>query len=838
VKPAKHSHERKVYGLARMVLGYATWLTRYHRAILWISFSSFIVAGYFSVKLYQDLRTDLEELLPETAQSVRDVRSAVRRIGGLNHLSIVLETTDSAAAIRLSNDIAAELKKLPPELVARVQNSISAEKSFFEKYKALYVDLDDWKRLDQYVRDRIRYERKGKSPFSLGLEDESQAPSFDFEGLRKKYEERAGAYSRFPGGYFQSRDGRHTVVLAFLPGKVTDQQANQKLSAAAHTIVEKLAPKTYAPDMIVGFNGDVQNMVEEHEGLTEDLISSSIIVTILCALVLYLYFRSFWAVYALCAALFAGVAWTFGLSYGIVGYLNANTAFMGAIVVGNGINFGIIMAARYFELRRQMVTGSALIARSIAYTAQSTWTAAAAAGAAYLSLVLTDFRGFNQFGLIGGMGMVLCWISSFLVLPAMLHWFNHRGWLGRTDLKQRSYFAAASAAVVERAARPVAVLTLISLIGGAVVLTRFSSDMLESDFSKLRNKRSLETGAGFWGKKVDGVFERYLTPTLVASADPTETSAIVRELRAAHETLGTRSPISEIRVVEDFLPKNQSEKIKVIEAIRKQLSPRVLKAVSKKDRELIQEFIPDVVPAPLAVKDLPEALITHFRELDGTIGRLVHVYPRLQQGNFWDGKEVIRFAEVIRKAVADAKVGAIIAGQPPLSADMITSISKDGPKATLFAFAAVLVLVLVIFPRVGVATQVIGALLLGVTWMVAVMVLRGYKINFLNFIALPITFGIGVDYAVNVYSRYRQDGSRAIVSAIRHTGGAVVLCSLTTIIGYGSLLIAGSQAFVSFGELAVLGELTCLVAAMIAVPSLLAVFEKRKKAKLQSNAAL
>lgn len=108
------------------------------------------------------------------------------------------------------------------------------------------------------------------------------------------------------------------------------------------------------------------------------------------------------------------------------------------------------------------------------------------------------------------------------------------------------------------------------------------------------------------------------------------------------------------------------------------------------------------------------------------------------------------------------------------------------------------------------------------------------KINFLNFVALPITFGIGVDYGVNIFQRYRMDGPGSIVSVVRGTGGAVLLASLTTIIGYGSLLIAGNQAFVSFGKLAVLGELTCVTAAVIALPAALHLHDRyfgKKKRK-------
>jgi predicted RND superfamily exporter protein len=129
--------------------------------------------------------------------------------------------------------------------------------------------------------------------------------------------------------------------------------------------------------------------------------------------------------------------------------------------------------------------------------------------------------------------------------------------------------------------------------------------------------------------------------------------------------------------------------------------------------------------------------------------------------------------------------------------------------------------VLVLLRGHPVSGYVIGSLLTGVLWLVGAIVFFGIKINFANFIAFPITFGIGVDYSVNVMSRYLQDGSRDVTGAVRSTGGAVALCSLTTIIGYSSLLIAKNRALYLFGFVAVLGEVACLTAAVVALPALL-----------------
>ncbi len=828
---------------------YSAWLARWHLVILGLSLLGAVVGGFYSVKLYQNLRTDMEELLPASAQSVKDLKAVTGRVGGLNHISVIVESADHEAGHRLELAVAAGLRALPPTLVARVKDSITDERAFFEKNKALYIDTADWRDVERYVHERIRHEKKHKNPFSLGLDDEDDAkPEFDFAALKKKYADRTSGTDKFPNGYFESRDGKTHVVLAFLPGKVTDISSNERLSVAAHELVEKLNPKSYAPDMTVGFSGDVQNIVEEQRGLVADLVKSFVIVTLLVGIAMIVFFRSFMGVFSLCASLFAGTAWTFGLSYALVGYLNANTAFLGSIVLGNGINFGIILLARYLEERRHGLAGAEALPRTLAFTAQATWTAAIAAGLSYGSLVITDFRGFNQFGIIGGLGMLLCWLSSFTTLPALLIWSENRGWLQPRLGGARPVFARLISRFVVAANKPLTLLTLVSIVAAGIMVSRLSKDTLESDFSKLRNKESILHGSGFWGEKVDAVFERYLTPTIVLTTDPKDTAKVSEALNALKKRDGDSSPISDIKRVEDFVPVDQSHKIKIISDIKKLLPPKVVAKLSKEDRRLVDELLPrgpDELK-PLVASDLPEGILSNFRELDGTLGHMVHVYPKLpvavaakkgEPAGFWDGKEVIRFAQGIREAVKIAGVGAAIAGQPPLSADMISAIANDGPKATAFAFLAVMLLVVVIFPSWELSRSVLGALVLGVLWMGGVMGAFNLKINFLNFIALPITFGIGVDYAVNIFSRYRLDGKRSIASVIENTGGAVVLCSCTTIIGYSSLLIAGSQAFVSFGVLAVLGELTCITAAIIAFPAIWAFFDERaaSKAAVASN---
>jgi predicted RND superfamily exporter protein len=156
----------------------------------------------------------------------------------------------------------------------------------------------------------------------------------------------------------------------------------------------------------------------------------------------------------------------------------------------------------------------------------------------------------------------------------------------------------------------------------------------------------------------------------------------------------------------------------------------------------------------------------------------------------------------------------------------------DIPKAVSLSLGLTLLTVLITFRKGGWhALAVIFTLLVGVAGEVVFLDFANVKINFLNFAALPITFGIGVDYAVNVAQRYRADGAQDILAALRTTGGAVVLCSLTTMLGYLALLGSHNRAIRSLGTIAVVGEVSCLLAAVIVLPALWLLVERCRSSR-------
>jgi predicted exporter len=131
---------------------------------------------------------------------------------------------------------------------------------------------------------------------------------------------------------------------------------------------------------------------------------------------------------------------------------------------------------------------------------------------------------------------------------------------------------------------------------------------------------------------------------------------------------------------------------------------------------------------------------------------------------------------------------------------------------------------MVVLGLLGLTTGAASTLFCGAFGTLALLALAsafGMKVNFLNFVALPITIGIGVDYAVNIVSRAQADAANPDARAHGgHTASAVALCSYTTVVGYGSLWFSANQGIRSFGNAAMLGELTCLTAALLIAPAL------------------
>jgi predicted RND superfamily exporter protein len=481
--------------------------------------------------------------------------------------------------------------------------------------------------------------------------------------------------------------------------------------------------------------------------------------------------------------------------------------------------------ARYEEERRRGLDVVAALRIAVVRTWRATGLAALAAALAYGSLALTDFRGFNQFGYIGAAGMVLAWLATLLVLPSLWLLCDRRA-PDAVRLRPGGFglFARLGQLVVGRA-RVVVVAAVALTLLCLLPLRSFAKDPFEYDFSKLRNQAALRSDSERLSQKLDSIFGRSLSPGFVLADDAREITAVKRSLTARDRQ---QHLIATIKTVDDYLPggvDEQARKLETLAAIRRLVDDN-RDFVDGDARARFDELRPPDDLRVLAPGDLPRSVRRLFTERDGSIGRVATWFPR-EDLDVWDGRVLLRLAATVADVKLDDGRRVRSSGRAVVFAAIIDAVVRDGPIITAASFMAVLILVLVVAPGRA-AWLIVGSLLVGSGWMVGAVAAAGVRINFLNFIALPITFGIATDYGANLCLRYEQEGRARLAEVIASTGGAVALCSATTIIGYGALLLADTRGLRSFGAAAILGEIACLTSALVLMPAVLTLVDARR----------
>jgi predicted RND superfamily exporter protein len=111
--------------------------------------------------------------------------------------------------------------------------------------------------------------------------------------------------------------------------------------------------------------------------------------------------------------------------------------------------------------------------------------------------------------------------------------------------------------------------------------------------------------------------------------------------------------------------------------------------------------------------------------------------------------------------------------------------------------------------------------------MLGTMHLLGMKLHYMNIIALPMIVGIGVDAGLHLLQRYYEDERRNLRAAVTRTGRAVVITSMTTMLGFGSLSLAHFQGLRELGLVAIIGVLYTMFGALLVLPAVLRMLDPR-----------
>ncbi len=790
-----------------------------------------------------EVRSSFEELLPSDVPSVAHAKELVRRVGGEGTVYVNVEALDGpqglpraeALALRLAD----EYRALGPEVIRAVEATVRPVESWYADHWPLFLDLADLRKARDELVGEIGKAKARANPLFSGLEEEEPSalevsdPLLDpvRPGPREQVLERFAGYR---DGFMAHPDGRSVTLVARPTGTSLGVDEARALLDRMRAVAEAHRPELDAARLRVGFAGSFPSFLAEYEAIINDVVSTFLLVLALVLISMVLFYREARSVLALGVVILAAVAVTFGITRLVIGYLNTQTAFLGSIVAGNGINYGIVYLARMVQLRREGVALGPACEEGAKAAVTGTLLASLGTAISFGTLIIAANRGFRHFGFIGGVGMLLCWAATFALLPAVLALFE-RVWPVRPrERRARQRSGRLLALVFARPRLMIVAFALIGIASLAIFLWRLPT-VMERNLENLGNdvrgsavlrrdqdraNMSLGTSPGDRARKVAG--GSVAVVALLPSPDAAE--RYCEAIRERMRNPRVASLVADCQTVSSVVPTQQVEKLRLIGDIRARLTDKLIARLPPQQAARAREIRAQLgAQRPLRVDDAPSSLVDRFREHDRTVGRVVFVRAR-HDAKLELGPNLQDFTAAVRNVPVDGRTFDA-AGETLVVADLLSNIEHEGPVTTVLSFLGVCILVLIFFRGARASTQLLLSLSLGVVLMGGVATLLGIKINFFNFIVYPITFGIAVDYGANVLARMNH--RRSALPALAEVGPAVALCSWTTIIGYGSLLFSINRALRSFGWYAMLGELTTIVTALTLLPALALVFPPR-----------
>jgi uncharacterized protein len=808
---------------------------------------SLVPTGFLASRL--TLRSAFSELLPDDKRSVIEMRHISERLTSSSTLSVVAQSENVDALKRFVDALSPQLRKLDPKLVTAVDDGTRDVQEFFRAHKHLYAELADIQKTHDDVVDRYDYEVQKKSGMNLGLDDEDKTgadpadipPPLDAQSIEDKFKKKIDeAQKKQAGtdGYYIGKSKGKTwgAILVRTPLGSMDPRAFELRGQIAE-LIAKINPQQWDPAFTVGYTGNLITAAEGHRAITNDLTQVGAWGIGMILVVVFLFFLRLRVLFCMGLTILVGCTWAFAGAYLSIGYLNTASGFLVSIIAGNGINFGIIYMARYIEARRAGEAIDLAVLTAHRETRTATLAAAAAAMVAYGSLAITNFRGFKHFGVIGGIGMLLCWTVTYLLLPPLLVLTERfRPMFQATPTwrsKARGFYGYPFVWLAKRAPRSIALFGLVSgVLTIAVSVRYFVDDPMEYNlrtvFKTSGKAGQNESTASQLAGRVDDIVGRAgqdgraIVVDRVDQVEPLVTELLKRR-DAAPEGL---KPFDKVVTIFDLLPKDQQKKIELLAEIRDRVERGHKRGfVSDKDYEKINEYIPATI-TPISMLDLPEGIARPFIDHEGQRGRIVFIVPTAGE-SVYNAHYLQRWADAFRET--HLPNGDVIygSGDPVIFADVLQSIRQDAPKAILLSFVGTLAVIFLAFRGRRSGILALSVLVIGLSWLVAFLSLRGIKLNFLNFVALPISVGVGADYALNIMKRRELTSDAEIAKGLVETGGAVVLCSLTTTLGYVALMFSMNGATQSFGLAAAAGEITTVLAAVLFLPAVLFWLMKR-----------
>ena len=507
-----------------------------------------------------------------------------------------------------------------------------------------------------------------------------------------------------------------------------------------------------------------------------------------------------------------------------LGRLNSLTSASGGLLIGLGIDFVIVLYARYVDERGREASHWQALDAMGRHTGLGVLLGAVTTAATFYAFLVTDFQGLSELGLLTGTGILLLMVSVFLLLPALLTVVYG----GRAEVPRLNIHSFGSHLLCRASlARPTITLLLAGLL---TVLAIAGTTALEFD-DDIQNMRSKDNPGIALREEVMAAFGARLTPLTVRVDGRDEGEALerARELLPGIEALVDDGTLASVDAIAGIVPPLEDQ-LAVIARLRQEqgrldgVDGRLAAALA--DAGLNPAAFADGlrhlrnalgVERPLALSDLDgtplERVVDRYvATYDGGVSTAIYCYPPAGR---WR-----RQAPPALEMLVDRHEWAVLAAPVVVSAELRRIVWRDAAWASVIGMVAVFLLM---WADLGSAIRALVALLplaLGMVWMLGSMALLGLRVNFMNIFVMTMVIGIGVDYGVHLLHRWHEtDGDADALSA---TAKAIAVAALTTIVGFGSLVLSHFPGLRSVGAAAILGALFTAIASITVLPVVLA----------------
>lgn len=610
----------------------------------------------------------------------------------------------------------------------------------------------------------------------------------------------------------------------------------------------------------VRLTGSVPMGDEEFATVQEGTVINGIGTVLVVLLILWLALKSGRIIFAVFVNLAAGLAITAALGLMMVGALNMISVAFAVLFVGLGVDFGIQFSVRYRAERHDTPSLRGALKQTALHIGVPLTLAAAAVAAGFLSFLPTAYRGLSELGAIAGVGMLVAYLTSITLLPALLTVLNPPG-----EPEEIGYRSLAPVDKFMQRNR-------IAVVGGTVAVALLGSPLLyhlSFDFDPIHLRSpAVESVATYLDIEND--------PSVGANA----INIIAPSLAKADETAANLSKLPEISRVtslSSLVPQDQAQKLAMIHNLDRQLGPilgRPAPANAPSDAENVgaleaaaaqlnavagagsgpgadaakrlagdlsrlangddalrrrtQEAF--IVPwqadlaqlrgylraSEITFDNLPSALKRRWLAPDGKAR--VEVTPNGDQNNV----EVLRhFAETVSAAYPNA------IGGPVSILESGNTVVTAFIQAGIYALCSIALILWIVLRRFGDVLLTLVPLLLAGALTLELCVLIGMPLNFANIIALPLLLGVGVAFKIYYIMAWRAGQTDLLQSSLTR---AVVWSALATATAFGSLWLSSHPGTSSMGKLLALSLLTTMFAAVLFQPALMGAPRETDKA--------